>query len=62
MKWIGIVTLILGIVALVLGLMAMMAMGWQAGLATLLLGLGLALAGFALYGLMSALAKMAPPK
>jgi|GEM_PF-3243308 len=65
MKWTGILILVLGVVGLVFGIMLMMVPApgfFQIGLVALLLGIGVALAGFVLFGLMSALAKMAPPK
>jgi hypothetical protein len=64
MKWVGIVVLILGVVGLIFGIMVMMAPVpgfFQIGLAMLLLGIGVALGGYTLFGLMTALAKMAPP-
>ena len=57
--------LLLGVVGLIFGIMVMMAPvpGFsQIGLAILLLGIGVALAGYTLFGLMGALAKMAPPR
>lgn len=63
MRWVGIVAMIFGIAALVFGIVVMVSSSpglFYVGLAVLLLGVGVALAGFILFGLITELAKMAP--
>lgn len=63
MRWVGIIAMIFGIAALIFGIVVMIAPepGFlNIGLAILLLGIGVALAGFILFGLITALAKMTP--
>jgi hypothetical protein len=55
--------MIFGIAALISGIVVMVAPGpglFSVGLAVILLGIGVALAGFILFGLITELAKMAP--
>jgi hypothetical protein len=55
--------MIFGIAALIVGIMIMVASTpgfFSVGLAILLLGIGISLAGFILFGLITELAKMAP--
>lgn len=63
MRWVGIVAMIFGIAALICGIVVMVAPNpgfFSVGLAILLLGIGVSLAGFILFGLITELAKMAP--
>lgn len=63
MRWVGIVAMVFGIAALILGIIVMVPLNsgfFNVGLAILLLGIGIALAGFILFGLITELAKMAP--
>lgn len=63
MRWVGIVAMIFGIAALIFGIVVMAAPNpgfFNVGLAILLLGIGVSLAGFILFGLITELAKMAP--
>ena len=63
MRWVGIVAMIFGIAALIFGIVVMVAPNpgfFNVGLAILFLGIGVALAGFILFGLITELAKMAP--
>jgi len=63
MRWIGIVALVFGVAALVFGIIVMLAPQaglFNVGLAILLLGVGVSLAGFILFGLITELSKMAP--
>lgn len=63
MRWVGIVAMVFGIAALICGIVVMVAPNqgfFSVGLAILLLGVGVSLAGFILFGLITELAKMAP--
>jgi hypothetical protein len=63
MRWVGIVAMVFGIAALIFGIVVMVAPKpgfFSVGLAILLLGVGVSLAGFILFGLITELAKMAP--
>ena len=63
MRWVGIVAMVFGIAALIWGIVVMVAPNpgfFGIGLAILLLGIGVSLAGFILFGLITELAKMAP--
>ena len=63
MRWVGIVAMVFGIAALICGIVVMVAPNpgsLSIGLAILLLGIGVSLAGFILFGLITELAKMAP--
>lgn len=63
MRWVGIVAMVFGIAALICGIVVMVAPSpgfFGVGLAILLLGIGVSLAGFILFGLITELAKMAP--
>ena len=63
MRWVGIVAMIFGIAALIFGIVVTVAPNpgfFSVGLAILLLGIGVSLAGFILFGLITELAKMAP--
>ena len=63
MRWIGIVAMVFGIAALICGIVVMVAPNpgfFSVGLSILFLGVGVSLAGFILFGLITELAKMAP--
>ena len=63
MRWVGIVAMVFGIAALVFGILVMIAPNpgfFNVGLALLFLGVGVSLAGFILFGLITELSKMAP--
>lgn len=63
MRWVGIVAMVFGITALICGIIVMVAPNpgfFGVGLAILLLGIGVSLAGFILFGLITELAKMKP--
>jgi hypothetical protein len=63
MRWVGIVAMVFGIAALIFGIVIMMASNpgfFTVGLALISLGIGIALTGFILFGLITELAKMAP--
>lgn len=63
MRWVGIVAMVFGIAALICGIVVMVAPNpgfFSVGLAILLLGIGVSLAGFILFGLITELAKMTP--
>jgi len=64
MRWVGIIMLVLGIVGVILGILLMVSSTpgfYQIGLAIILLGIGVGLGGFTLFGLLTALGKMLPP-
>ncbi len=64
MRWVGIIMLVLGVVSLVIGILLVInpTQGfYQIGLAIILLGVGVGLGGFTLFGLLTALSKMLPP-
>ena len=63
MRWVGIVAMVFGLAALVFGVVVMFAPQpgfFNVGLAVLLLGVGVSLSGFILFGLITELSKMAP--
>jgi hypothetical protein len=63
MRWVGIVAMVFGVAALVFGVVVMFASQpgfFNVGLAILLLGVGVSLSGFILFGLITELSKMAP--
>lgn len=63
MRWVGIVAMIFGLAALIFGIVVMIASNpgfLTVGLAIIFLGIGIALTGFILFGLITELAKMAP--
>lgn len=63
MRWVGIVAMVFGIAALIFGIVVMVVPKpgfFSVGLAILLLGVGVTLSGFILFGLITELAKMAP--
>jgi predicted Kef-type K+ transport protein len=64
MRWVGIIILVLAVIGLVLGILAMVTPApgsFQMGLAIVFLALGIALGGYTLFGLLTALGKMLPP-
>ena len=64
MRWVGIIIMVLAVIGLIFGVLVMMAPAsgsFQLGLAVVLLGLGVALGGYTLFGLLTALGKMLPP-
>ena len=63
MRWVGIVAMVFGVGALIFGIVVMLAPQpgfFSVGLAILLLAVGISLAGFILFGLITELSKMAP--
>lgn len=63
MRWVGIVAMVFGVAALVFGIVVMVAPQpgfFNVGLAILFLAVGISLAGFILFGLITELSKMAP--
>ena len=64
MRWVGIIILVLAVIGLVFGIVAMTSAApgsFQIGLGIVFVGLGAALGGYTLFGLLTALGKMLPP-
>jgi hypothetical protein len=62
MRWVGIIILVLAVIGLVFGILAMLTSSsgvLQIGF--VLVALGVALGGYTLFGLLTALGKMLPP-
>ena len=62
MRWVGIIILTLAVIGLIFGILAMLTPtpGFS-HLAIIFLAIGIALGGYTLFGLLTALGKMLPP-
>jgi hypothetical protein len=64
MRWVGIIILVLAVIGLVFGILTMVTPSpgsLQIGLGIVFVALGVALGGYTLFGLLTALGKMLPP-